>query len=132
MGDGDQEKGFLGKILPLVLAALLGGSGSIGIREFVLPVPEPVPPRPDPFTGRDGIDLEKRLRRDMERAEHRLDRLEELMTQVNLAVSRMPDDDLLKIVTKNSVEIGALREVINPRIRSHTSPMDLIPPGRLR
>lgn len=120
----DVQRSWLNRIWPLVLSAVLGGTGGASIKEVV------APSRPDPFTGADAMALELNVRRDMERCEARVDRLESAVGEIRLGLAHLPPDDLVRDVTKNAADIRAMRESIAPWVRLHPSPNDMMRPGR--
>jgi len=122
----DVQRHWLNRIWPLVLSAILGGTGGVSIKEAV------APSRPDPFTGADAMALELNVRRDMERLENRVRRLEDWVGEIRSDLAHLPPDDLVRDVTKNAADIRAMRESIAPWVRLHPSPNDLMGPGRVR
>jgi len=122
----DDQGHWLRRLTPLVLAALLGGTGGAGIKEWA------IPSRPDPFTGKEAKEMEEDIRRDMNRCEGRVDRLEILVNQINIGLANLPPDSLLQAVTRNSAEIRSLRDSVTPWVRLHRSPNDLMPPGHAK
>lgn len=95
MANGNGSKIPLRDVGILIAALLSGLGGAYGLRQID-------DPRPDPFTGAMGREMEARLRRDIERVEEMMDE--------HLHFSQRKVEFYDRVITEHTKDITSLKE----------------------